>query len=128
MKSREPFASTQPDQHRGRAPLENDMTNLRNENVEGPVRDAEAGPTNSSKPGRPSLACRWQKASDGALVMAWSLVEARVPALRIVSSNPPRAQGATGDKLAAPSRRTNRIKSATERAAIVALLAAGGFL
>ena len=107
------------------------MTNLRAQNVAGRVHSEETGPTNIAKPGKPRLTCRWQKASDGALVMVWSVVEANLPALRVVSSNPnrpPRSEGSSNDELATTSRRINRMKSAVERAAIAVLLGASGFL
>jgi hypothetical protein len=105
------------------------MTDLRGQNAAGLVNNEEVGPPNIAKAGKPRLACRWQRASDGALVMVWSVVEAKLPALRVVSTNPnPRPESSSNDELAAPIRRTNRMKSAIERAAIAVLLGASGFL
>jgi hypothetical protein len=36
----------------------------------------------------PRPECRWEKADDGALVMAWSVAAAAPPALRVVGGNP----------------------------------------
>ena len=107
------------------------MTDLRGQNAARHVHTEEIGPTKIAKPGKPRLTCRWQRASDGALVMVWSVVEAKLPALRVVSTNPnppSRSESSSNDELAAPSRRTTRMKSAVERAAIAVLLGASGFL
>jgi hypothetical protein len=103
------------------------MTDLRGQR---PIRNEELGPPIFAKPGKPRLTCRWQRAGDGALVMVWSVVEAKLPALRVVSSNPnvPRPESPSNDQLAAPLRPMSLMKSAVERAAIAMLLAAGGFL
>jgi hypothetical protein len=107
------------------------MIDLRSHNIAGPAQNEEVGPPNIAKPGKPTLTCRWQKASDGALVMVWSVVEATVPTLRVVTSNPNpplRLESSSNEKLAAPSRPIRRMKSAVERAAIAVLLGASGFL
>jgi hypothetical protein len=106
------------------------MTVLRNQDIQEPVRNAEVDPANMAKPGRHRLACRWEKAVDGALVMVWSVAEAKLPALRVVSSNPnPAAPDRVArNELAKPSRPMNGMRSAAERAAIALLLGASGFL
>jgi hypothetical protein len=83
-----------------------------------------------AKPGKPHLACRWEQAADGALVMVWSVVEAKLPTLCVVSRKPapPAAARMASYELAKVSRPTNRMRSAAERAAIALLLGASGFL
>jgi hypothetical protein len=78
----------------------------------------------------PRLACRWQKASDGALMMVWSLVEANPAALRVVSSKPMSepSDHASADERVSAARPMHRARSVAERVAIAVLLGASGFL
>jgi hypothetical protein len=72
--------------------------------------------------------CRWEKASDGALVMVWSLAEAARPALRVVGGNPNAERSASADDLAKAAQPFGRMRSLGERAAIALLLGVSGYL
>jgi hypothetical protein len=93
--------------------LEANMTDLR-----------QAGAVPKFKTPRPE--CRWQKATDGALVMVWSLAEAAPPALRLVGGNPNVARPA--DDLVKVAQPSGRVRSFGERAAIALLLGVSGYL
>lgn len=73
----------------------------------------------------PRPECRWERASDGALVMIWS-VEAAPPALRVVGGNP--NAGRPADHLAKAAQPINRARAFGERAAIALLLGVSGYL
>jgi hypothetical protein len=83
-----------------------------------------------SKLGTPRYSCRWHKASNGALVMVWSLAEATRPALSVVSANlnSPRSDAVSKNGLGKKAQLINRAKAVAERAAIVLLLAGSAFL
>jgi hypothetical protein len=72
--------------------------------------------------------CRWQTASDGALVMVWSLPEAAPPALRVVGGNPNAGRPAPSHDLAKAARPVAGVRLLGERLAIALLLGAGGYL
>jgi hypothetical protein len=95
--------------------LEANMTDLRQAGV--PVPKFQ----------NPRPECRWEKASDGALVMVWSLTKAAAPALRVVGGNPNAARPAADDpaKVVLPTKRARRFG---ERLAIAFLLGVGGYL
>jgi hypothetical protein len=94
--------------------LEENMTDLR-----------QAGaPVPKFRTRRPE--CRWENASDGALVMVWSLAEVASPVLRVVGGNPNAPRPAAVDTKAAASIRRARLLG--ERAAIALLLGVGGYL
>jgi hypothetical protein len=76
----------------------------------------------------PRLECRWEKESDGDLVMVWSLAEAAPPALRVVGGNPNAARPAAADEPAKAARSIRRARLLGERAAIALLLGVGGYL
>jgi hypothetical protein len=67
--------------------------------------------------------CRWQRASDGALVMVWSIAATKVPALRVVGGTD--ADDKTNELR---QRAIKRGKSLAERAAIALLLGVSGYL
>jgi hypothetical protein len=73
----------------------------------------------------PRPECRWETASDGALVMVWSVAEA-TPALRVVGGNPNAARPA--DELAKVAQPISRVRAFGERAAIALLLGVSGYL
>jgi hypothetical protein len=75
----------------------------------------------------PRPECRWQKASDGALVMAWSVAEAASPALRVVDGNPNVARPARPELVTA-AKPINRVRALGERAAIALFLGVSGYL
>ena len=76
----------------------------------------------------PRPECRWQTASDGTLVMVWSLAEAAPPTLRVVGGNPNAARPVPGDDLAKAAQPINRARRLGERVAIALLLGVGGYL
>jgi hypothetical protein len=76
----------------------------------------------------PRPECRWETASDGALVMVWSLAEAAAPALRVVGGNPNAARPAAVEDAAKTAQPVRRVRSLGERAAIAFLLGLGGYL
>jgi hypothetical protein len=76
----------------------------------------------------PRPECRWEEASDGALVMVWSLPEAAAPALRVVGGNPNAGRSAPADDLAKAAGPIRRVRSFRERLAIAMLLGVGGYL
>jgi hypothetical protein len=90
--------------------LEANMTDLR-----------QAGVVPKFRTPRPE--CRWEKASDGALVMVWSVAEAAPPALRVVAGNP----NAGRDALANAAQPVSRARRLGERVAIALLLGVGGY-
>jgi hypothetical protein len=83
-----------------------------------------AGAVPKFKTPRPE--CRWQKASDGALVMVWSVPEAAPSALRVVGGNPNAGRLVPTDQPAKAV--TARVRSFGERVAIALLLGASGYL
>jgi hypothetical protein len=85
-----------------------------------------ADPVPNFKTPRPE--CRWEKASDGALVMVWSLAEAARPALRVVGSNPNAGRPAPADDSAKAAQPIGRMRSSGERVAIALLLGVSGYL
>jgi hypothetical protein len=93
--------------------LEANMTDLR-----------QAGVVPKFKTPRPE--CRWEKATDGALVMVWSVAEAAPPALRVVAGNP--NAGRPADDLAKAAEPISRARRLGERVAIALLLGVGGYL
>jgi hypothetical protein len=76
----------------------------------------------------PRPECRWEKASDGALVMVWALADGAPPALRVVGGNPNAARPVAVDDPATASRSIRRARLLGERAAIALLLGVGGYL
>jgi hypothetical protein len=76
----------------------------------------------------PRPECRWEKASDGVLVMVWSVAQAESLALRVVGGNPDMARPAAGHDLAKAASPVNRARYLGERAAIALLLGIGGYL
>jgi hypothetical protein len=72
--------------------------------------------------------CRWETASDGALVMVWSLPEAAPPALRVVGGNPNPERRAPSHGLAKAARPVAGARLLCERLAIALLLGVGGYL
>jgi hypothetical protein len=74
----------------------------------------------------PRPECRWETASDGALVMVWSVAQAAPPALRVVGGNP--NAGRPADDLAKATQPVSRVRAFGERAAIALLLGVGGCL
>jgi hypothetical protein len=74
----------------------------------------------------PRPECRWETASDGALVMAWSVAQAAPPALRVVGGNP--NAGRPVDDLAKAALLVSRVRTVGERFAIALLLGIGGYL
>jgi hypothetical protein len=76
----------------------------------------------------PRPGCRWEKASDGALVMAWSFAEAARPALRVVGGNPNAERPTPADDSAKAAQPIGRMRSLGERAAIALLLGVSGYL
>jgi hypothetical protein len=76
----------------------------------------------------PRPECRWEQASDGALVMVWALADAAPPALRVVGGNSNAGRPAAIDDPATASRPVRRAKLPGERAAIALLLGMGGYL
>jgi hypothetical protein len=105
------------------------MTELQKANLARASRVDQAA-SSVSEFGTPHPTCRWQKASDGALVMVWSLTEADRSALRVVSGdlNSPRSSRVSNNGLAKRAQLINRTKAVAERAAIVLLLAGSAFL
>jgi hypothetical protein len=93
--------------------LEANMTDLR-----------QAGAVPKFRTPRPE--CRWEKASDGALVMVWSVAEAAPPALRVVGGTPNAVRPA--DDLDKTSQPVSRVRALGERAAIALLLGISGYL
>ena len=75
----------------------------------------------------PRPTCRWEKASDGALVMVWSPPETATLALRVVGGNPNAGQPALADELAR-AKPMRRARSLGERVAIALLLGVSGYL
>ncbi len=73
----------------------------------------------------PRPECRWEAASDGALVMVWSVAET-TPALRVVGGNP--NVGRPADDLAKAAQPVSRVRAFGERAAIALLLGVSGYL
>jgi hypothetical protein len=76
----------------------------------------------------PRPECRWQTASDGGLVMVWSLAEAAPSALRVVGGNPNAGRLAPYDDIATAAPPTKRARRIGERLAIALLLGCGGYL
>jgi hypothetical protein len=76
----------------------------------------------------PRPQCRWGKASDGALVMVWSIEEVAPPALRVVGGNPSAGRPVAVDDPAKAAQPIPRARSLGERAAIALLLGVGGYL
>jgi hypothetical protein len=76
----------------------------------------------------PRPECRWEKATDGALVMVWSLAQAAPPAVRVVGGNPNARRPAPVNDLAQPAWPIRRVRSLGERFAIALLLGVGGYL
>ena len=76
----------------------------------------------------PRPECRWEKASDGALVMVWSIAEAAPPALRLVGGTPDAGRPAPVEGFAEEAQPTRRARAFGERVAIAALLGVGGYL
>jgi hypothetical protein len=76
----------------------------------------------------PRPECRWEKASDGALVMVWSVAQAEFSALRVVGGNPDAGRPAAVDEPAKAARSIRRARLLGERAAIALLLGVGGYL
>jgi hypothetical protein len=74
----------------------------------------------------PRPECRWEKASDGALIMVWSVAEAAPPALRVVGGNP--HAGRPADDVAKAEQPIGRVRSVGERLAIALLLGVSGYL
>jgi hypothetical protein len=74
----------------------------------------------------PRPECRWETASDGALVMVWSVAETAPPALRVVGGNP--NAGRPADDLAKAAQPVSRVRALGERAAIALLLGVSGYL
>jgi hypothetical protein len=74
----------------------------------------------------PRPECRWETASDGALVMVWSVAEAGAPALRVVGGNP--SVGRPADDLAKVAQPISRVRAFGERVAIALLLGVSGYL
>jgi hypothetical protein len=75
----------------------------------------------------PRPECHWQTASDGALVMVWSLAAAPA-ALRVVDGNPDAGRAVPAPDLARATRTVKRVRRVGERAAIALLLGVGGYL
>jgi hypothetical protein len=96
--------------------LEANMTDLRQAGV----------PIPKFKTPRPE--CRWEKASDGALVMVWSVPEPAPADLRVVGGNPNAGRLAPTDEPAGAAKAIARVRSAGERVAIALLLGASGYL
>jgi hypothetical protein len=105
------------------------MTELRKANIARASRIDQAA-SSVFELGTRQPTCRWQRASDGALVMVWSLTEADRSALRVVSGdlNPPPFSCVSNNGLAKSAQLINRAKAVAERAAIVLLLAGSAFL
>jgi hypothetical protein len=76
----------------------------------------------------PRPECRWETASDGALVMVWSIAEAAPPGLRVVGGNPNAARPVAVDEQAKAAQPVRRARFLGERAAIALLLGLGGYL
>jgi hypothetical protein len=76
----------------------------------------------------PRLSCRWERASDGALVMVWSAAEAAPPNLRVVGGNPDAGRPAPADSFTKVARPISRARSVGERLAIALLLGVSGYL
>jgi hypothetical protein len=92
------------------------MSELRHPNFE-LSGQTEPTPIPKFRIARPT--CRWQKASDGALVMVWSLADTTRPALRVIGGTD------ADDK---HKKAMNRAKALVERAAIALLLGVNGYL
>ncbi len=86
----------------------------------------QAGAVPKIRTARPE--CRWEKASDGALVMVWSLAEAAPPNLRVVGGNPNAGRTAPADELAKAAQPISRARFVGERLAIALLLGVSGYL
>jgi hypothetical protein len=76
----------------------------------------------------PRPECHWQKATDGALVMVWSVAEVAPPSLRVVASNANARHPVRDDGLARAAQPFNRVRRLGERVAIALLLGVGGYL
>jgi hypothetical protein len=76
----------------------------------------------------PRPECRWEKADDGALVMAWSVATAAPAALRVVGGNPNAGRPVAVDEPVKAARPVRRARSLGERFAIAMLLGVGGYL
>jgi hypothetical protein len=85
-----------------------------------------ADPVPNFKTPRPE--CRWEKASDGALVMVWSVAEAARPALRVIGGNPNAQRPTPADDSAKAAQPIGRMRSLGERVAIALLLGVSGYL
>jgi hypothetical protein len=85
-----------------------------------------AGAVPKFKTPRPE--CRWQKASDGALVMVWSVAEAAPAALRVVGGNANAGLLVLADEPTKAAKAITRVRSVGERVAIALLLGVGGYL
>jgi hypothetical protein len=103
--------------------MSNRVTNMRDGNVDAACRKSQTYPSSREAP---RLACRWQKDTDGALVMAWSLGDAEAHALYSLNgqadSQPPKR--VAYDFVYRPQP-TNRVKSVAEGIAIAVLLCIG---
>jgi hypothetical protein len=85
-----------------------------------------ADPVPNFKTPRPE--CRWEKASDGAPVMVWSVAEAARPALRVIGGNPNAQRPTPADDSAKAAQPIGRMRSLGERVAIALLLGVSGYL
>ena len=106
------------------------MTELQKRNFSG-ASGADRDPALPvSELGTPHPTCRWQKASDNALVMVWSLTEENRGAPRVVSGNlsSRRSNCVSNNGLVKKAQPINRARSPAERAAIVLLLGVSAFL
>jgi hypothetical protein len=94
------------------------MSELRHSNFE-LSGQTESTPIPNFRMPRPT--CRWQKASDGALVMVWSLADTTRPALRVTG-------GTDANDKQQSKKAMNRANALVERAAIALLLGVSGYL
>jgi hypothetical protein len=104
------------------------VTDMRDGYADAPGRQDQSVPSSRDRRA-PHLTYRWQKASDGALVMVWSLDEAKVHASSSLTgapaSQPPELVPNEG--IACPRQAKRRSQIVVEWIAVAVILSATGF-